>query len=144
MDKEHKKYEIGFLAKNEKGGEVISKALISHKCEIIESGDLNRIKLAYPIKKESTGYFSYYYFLSEPSIIDKIKREFNLSSDILRFIIITPPAEKQQVSAIKTETRRKSVVSKDIEFKTEIKKPSSASMILTNEALEKKLEEILK
>ncbi|MEK7635561.1 MAG: 30S ribosomal protein S6 [Patescibacteria group bacterium] len=144
MDKEFKKYEIGFVAKDEKSGDDINKLLVIHKCEIMESGALDRIKLAYPIKKENVGYFGYFHFLIEPLAIEKIKSELNLNPNILRFIIITPPAERRPVSAIKTEIRRKTFVSKDIEPKVEIRKPSAPSMVLTNEALEKKLEEILK
>lgn len=144
MDKEFKKYEIGFVAKDEKGGDDINKLLASHKCEIAESGNLERIKLAYPIKKEIVGYFSYFHFLAEPLVIEKIKGELNLNPNILRFIVITPPAQKQQAFAIKTEIRRKTFVSKDIEHKVEYKKPSAPPIALTNEALEKKLEEILK
>ena len=144
MDKELKKYEIGFVARDEKGGDDINKSLVGHKCEIVESGSLERIKLAYPIKKEIIGYFGYYHFLAESPAIEKIKSELNLHSNILRFIIITPPAEKQPIFAIKTDIRRKTVVFKDVELKAEIKKPSAPSPVLTNEALEKKLEEILK
>ena len=144
MDKEFKKYEIGFVARDEKGGDDINKSLTGHKCEIAESGNLERIKLAYPIKKETIGYFGYYHFLAESPAIEKIKSELNLHSNILRFIIITPPAEKQPVSAFKPEIRRKTIISKDINPKIEARRPSAPPSILTNEALEKKLEEILK
>jgi len=144
MDKEFKKYEIGFVAKDKIGSDDINKLLAAHKCEIAENGSLGRIKLAYPIKKETIGYFDYYHFMAEPSSIEKIKNELNLNSNILRFIIITPPAEKQPISAVKTEIRRKTAVSRDIGPKIEIKKPSAPPLVLTNEALEKKLEEILK
>jgi ribosomal protein S6 len=144
MDKEFKKYEIGFLARNENGGDDVNKTLTSHRCELIESGVLNRMRLAYPIKKETAGFFGYYHFLAEPSAIEKIKNELDLNFNVLRFLIITPPAEKQLPSAAKIEKRRKQVVSKEIEPKAEIKKPMPAPSVLTNEALEKKLEEILK
>ena len=144
MDKEFKKYEIGFVSRDEKGSDEINKSLISHKCEITENGSLERIKLAYPIKKEIIGYFGYYHFLADPLIIEKIKGELNLNSNVLRFIIITPPAEKQPVSAFKPEIRRKTIISKDINPKIEARRPSAPPSILTNEALEKKLEEILK
>src|SRR3989338_3976040 len=116
MDKEFKKYEIGFVAKDKIGSDDINKLLAVHKCEIAENGSLGRIKLAYPIKKETIGYFDYYHFMAEPSSIEKIK----------------------------TEIRRKTAVSRDIGPKIEIKKPSAPPLVLTNEALEKKLEEILK
>lgn len=144
MDKELKKYEIGFLVRNENGGDDVNKILNGHKCELIESGALNRIRLAYPIKKETVGYFGYYHFLAESLTIEKIKSELDLNSNVLRFLLITPPAEKQMPFVAKFETKKKPIVPKEIEPKAEIKRPMPAPQVLTNEALEKKLEEILK
>lgn len=144
MDKELKKYEVGFLARVENAGDDVNKLLTDSKCEIAERGALDRIILAYPVKKETAGYFGYYHFSAEPSTIEKIRRELNLNPNILRFLFITPPAEKQPASIVKTEIRKRKTVAKDIEPKVEIKKPSAAQPVLTNEALEKKLEEILK
>lgn len=144
MDKIFKKYEIGFLARDDKGENDISKLLADYKCEIAESGGLDRIKLSYPIKKETVGYFGYRHFLAEPSVIEKIKNELNLNSNILRFLFITPPVEKQSTSAIKTEIRRKTIIAKEIKPKIETKRSGAPAQVLTNEALEKKLEEILK
>ncbi len=143
MDKEQKKYEIGFLAKTDKDGKEIIESLKNYQALIVGEDNGLRIKLAYPIKKEESAFFGCIQFSAAPDIIKKISDELNLNNRILRFLIITPPIVKSAtVSAPRT---RRTVLFKEKEAakKVEIKK-SEPQPILTNEELEKKLEEILK
>ena len=65
----------------------------------------------------------------------------NFNQKILRFLIITPPIAK--LAAVSAPRMRRPALFKEAEKKIEIKK-AEPQQILTNEELEKKLEEILK
>ena len=142
MEKDSKKYEIGFLAKNEGFKDELAKILTNFGAEISESGAMSRIKLAYPIKKEASAFFSYIYFSGQPEIVEKISDNLKLNSEILRHIIIVAPAIRQTIQTPVKRMRRSMVSERPVE-KTEIRKPKPQAA-LSNEALEKKLEEILK
>lgn len=140
-EKDPKKYEIGFLAKAEADREEIAKILADNKAEITDNGNLAFIKLAYPIKKQNSAYFGYIQFSALPDIIKKMRDGLRLSQQILRFMIISSPVVKSEnegrmrlsVGARKTAARPEASVKK-----------AKPQPVLSNEALEKKLEEILK
>jgi ribosomal protein S6 len=142
MDKENKKYEIGFLAKNESFKEEIIKLLVGFGAEITDSGNASRINLAYPIKKETSAVFGYVYFSGQPDIVKKIGDNLRLNSEVLRHIIIISPAIRQSARLAAKKTRYSVPFEKPTE-KPEIKRVKTRT-VLSNEALEKKLEEILK
>lgn len=149
MEKDSKKYEIGFLTTAEECKNEIINALKNHQAEIFNDGGVSQIKLAYPVKKETSAFFGYIQFSAAPDIIKNFKETLKLNSKILRFIIINSlvvgkvfsakggfsnQAEKQQIPLEKPEIK-----------KVEIKKPKLyPQQVLSNEDLEKKLEEILK
>lgn len=151
MKEEIKNYEIGFLAKSEEDREGLVKTLKNRQFSIIDGGDFSRIKLAYPIKKESFAYFGYLYFSGKPEDIKELKNELSPSSKILRFIIISEPVMMEK----NKEQEEQRVISEKISFeapastptinqplKEKPEKPKTGT--LSNEELEKKLEEILK
>ena len=143
MEKEQKKYEISFLVRDENGQQEITKTLESCQASIIDGGNVLRINLAYQIKKENEAYFGYLHFLANTDKIKNISDDLKLNQKVLRFLIITPPITKM----MRMETQR--IIKKTFQPRAvermEIKKPSPApTATLSNEALEKKLEEILK
>ena len=102
------------------------------------SGDL-----AYQIKKENEAYFGYLHFLANTDKIKNISDDLKLNQKVLRFLIITPPITKMMRMAT-PRIIKKTFQPRAVE-RMEIKKPSPApTATLSNEALEKKLEEILK
>lgn len=141
-----KNYEIGFLAKTEDGKEEIAKTLRAYNASNTEHGPVSRIRLAYPIKKETAAFFGYFYFSAEPSAIAKIKGDLKMNSKILRFLVVfapkkqsgpvrqsklsaaEPPAQKMEEGAVKADNRPQ---------------PPFSARELSNEELEKKLEEVL-
>ncbi len=144
MEKEQKKYEISFLVKNENGQQEIIKTLESHQALIIDSGNISRISLAYQIKKETGAYFGYLHFSANTDKIKNISDDLVLNQEVLKFLIITPPIAKmiRMAGPMGSRIVKKTFQPKEME-KTEIKKLEPATT-LSNEALEKKLEEILK
>lgn len=148
MNEDKKNYEIGFLLKSEDKRPEIKKILEGRKAEITEEGAVTGIKLAYPIKKENFAYFGYVRFLAEPSAVKEIDEEIKQNPALLRHLIVIYPAKK--ISKIRKERRsfaaKESSIKKLSDAQTGaapvFKKPRKTET-LTNEDLEKKLEEIL-
>lgn len=70
--------------------EVISKIekFISDKGEITKKDDLGVKKLAYEIKKQSTGYYYVIEFKSKSEVIAELERIFRITDEILKFIVV--------------------------------------------------------
>ncbi len=136
-----RKYEIGFMLKTEDKS-VVSQSLTNRGFALLTENPLEKIQLAYPIRKESYAYFGYSHFEGDPAAIKNLKDDLKLNPEILRYLIITPPF-------IKKPAWRKPVSDRMLE-ETRFTPPAvkqdlpAESSILTNEALEKKIEEILK
>ena len=140
QETEKRKYEIAVILKTENAS-VISQSLTNRGFAVLTENPLEKVQLAYPIKKENYAYFSFAHFEGDPASIKDLKDDLKLNPEVLRYLIITPPF-------IKKPAWRKSAPSKSQE-ETRFTPPSayagrSAEPILTNEALEKKIEEILK
>ena len=63
IEKDNKKYEIGFLAKEEGFKEKLIKLVEDFGGEVIDNGGMSRIKLAYPIKKKLRPFRLFLFFL---------------------------------------------------------------------------------
>ena len=131
--------------KDENGQQEIIKTLESNQASIIDGSNISKISLAYQIKKERGAFFGYVHFMVNTDKIKNISDTLKLKQGVLRFLIITPPIAKM----IRMATPRivKRMFQSRVAEKTEIKKPLPAPITtatLSNEALEKKLEEILK
>ena len=130
-----KDYEIGFIAKDETGVQKISEVLKRFGADVFFAGPVAKIALAYKINKEPQGFFGFFHFSIEPQRIKEIDHELKVDSSVLRVLIIHPPFLKQ-----KKESRGRMTYAPKPEVSLE-SKPTSGH--LSNEALEKKLEEIL-
>ncbi len=159
MKEDVKIYEIGFLAKEENDREEIVKILTNYGAKIVDAGKMSRIKLAYPIKKENFAYFGYLFFSvdlpaekslasrkGDDSIVKKAGNDLKTSQKILRFLIVAVYPEKLDKKSEKEPLQK--VLPDAV-----VAKPASENFLLgeqrtitelSNEALEKKLEEILK
>lgn len=129
MSEDAKTYEISYLVKDSAGEQEVLKVLNQNQAEILRQGVLSEIRLAYPIKKHQSAQFGFVQFAAMPENVVQIKSALSLSPQILRILVISisKPTEAQKPLAKKPEP--------------EIKE--APSNILSNEALEKKLEEIL-
>ena len=146
MEKEPKDYEIGFLLKDEKDSEEVSEILNRHQATLIKPEErLPKIRLAYPIKKENFAFFGYFHFSANPNRLKELEEELKLNKKLMRFIIISQPATGVPRQPFIKPRRRivPMAPTKTIEPVQPIKKVEPAP-ILSNEELEKKLEEILK
>ena len=151
---EEKKYEVGFLIKSDLDKEGLVKILEGNQFSIINAGQTSRIKLAFPIKKENFAYFGYLHFSGDPANISKLSGQLRTDAKILRFFIVPQTIIKEgegrtPEEVFSTQTRHFSERQKAQETPFQSlapqppKKPARTEA-LSNEALEKKLEEILK
>lgn len=134
-----KEYELSFLVKEEDGAKTVLKFLKELGAEIVAEGPATKIALAYPIEKQQTGYFGFYHFLLEPSEVVHLEHELQTSQEILRHLLLTPPYKKSQARP-RPEAGAKAPVAAKV---SALKAAEPKQEVLTNEELEKKIEEIL-
>lgn len=128
-----KEYEISYLLKTEEAAKNVLEFLKSQGADITVEGPVNKITLAYKIKNETSAYFGYAHFTASPAIIKPVSDALKMKPEILRTLIITPPFVKNRERRVMGRPRPQRPVSL-------AEKPSAP---LSNEALEKKIEEIL-
>lgn len=125
-----KLYEVAFLLEDPSSEKTILDLLAQSKAVITNQSSINPLRLAYPIKKHLSAYFGYVNFEAEPLDIKNLSDALKLNNEILRFLIVS--------SAVKKPEGKK-------EFKKLVQPEISTSKsMLSNKALEEKLEEILK
>lgn len=127
-----KEYEISFILKNDDQAPIL-KALKDKNFVILKEMPLTKVKLSYPIKKENQAYFGYVNFKGQPGLIADLSAGLKMLPEALRFLVITQPIVKKTGESGFSSRRR--FIKKEV---------ISAPAVLSNEALEKKIEEILK
>lgn len=133
-------YELAFflsssISENEKEEKLnnILKLIEELKGTILETVPLELKALAYPIKKETSGYFGVVKFKLDGSLMEELNKQLKLLPEMLRFLIVKKEEIKKPVPLKKMEKEK---------TKVETKKEEEKEVSL--EELEKKLEEILK
>lgn len=130
-----KTYELAFLIQGEEDLQVILGTLRAQGAELISEGSINKIRLAYPIKKFAEAYFGYLHFSLLPSAVNKLSEALKLDPQVIRFLII---------QSLPKRGEKRAEVIKRAEMTEVPSQPIAAEAAeLSNEALEKKLEEIL-
>ena len=128
-----KLYELAYVLKDADAEASLMKILEGHGVTFAEKQTPRETKLAYPIRNRQSGLFGYCQFRVLGSAIASISKALELSDGVLRFLIVTPPP--------KVASRPQERV---LPRPQEPAKPAAPrETVLTNEALEKKLEEIL-
>lgn len=140
MEEQKKSYEIGFVSNVEEGKAQIEKTIKDLQGEITREGENLRLRLMYPINKQTTGFFCYIQFMMESVNIDVLKKTLKLNAAVLRFLVIKPTENKQRETfQPEKEAKRERVVSvAPVELPS--RRPTDS---LSNEELERKIEEIL-
>ncbi len=127
-----KEYEISYITRTENGKETVNSFVQRFEGTIVSAEEPKRISLAYPIKKEQFGFFGVMLALLAPESIKELQKELLLEPEILRILFINEP--------IKIVRRERDMREGDM---TEPPKPAKEDRAVTNEELEKKLQEIL-
>ena len=84
-EKDKKEYELAFIVKTEVDVQDVMKSLKDAGAEVSFEGPVNRIALAYPIKKEDSGLFGYACFNLLPEKISGLSQELRIKVGVLRF-----------------------------------------------------------
>lgn len=129
-------YELGYLVVNSDDEAKILKLVESSGGEITDKRGAAQVKLAYPIQKHESAYFGACYFKADIPELKKIDEALKSDLEILRFILISRRFKKPQ-------TKKEEVIKPKEEQKSQTVQPAPVTAV-TNEALEEKLEEILK
>jgi ribosomal protein S6 len=140
-DKDQKEYELAVLVRKEEDLPAISALVKEHSGELVADFRAKRVALAYPIKKEKEAIFAYANFRSLPETAKTLEHDLNVRQDVLRSLITIPPKVKEKSEAVREMPVKKASAPRPSAGIAESKQTSGP---LSNEALEKKIEEILK
>ncbi len=142
-----KEYEVGFWVVAEEAVVEVYNILEVAGMTIGTKVPVVSLKLAYPIKKHTSAFFGSCVFVGLPENVKKVDEALALNSKVIRTLIITPPVK------MTTREDRSSAEMRGVKINkiSEVPMASRASVapqinmpVLSNEGLEKKLEEILK
>ncbi len=146
-EKDKKEYELGILVKTEEDVAPITAALRQHNAEVAAEPRAKRLTLAYEIKKNKEGVFAYCTFKAAGEDVKKLEQDLTTNAEVIRFLIVKTPkpdlsAERRTFSPAEAATQRRTRTMRPGVASTSDAKPA-APKPLSNEALEKKIEEIL-
>lgn len=146
-DKDKKEYELALLLKNEDNLAGVLALVGQHNGEGASEPRAKRLQLAYEIKKLNEAVFVYFTFKMFGDDMKSLESDLNVKADVLRFMVIASPAPAERPSASLMPHDRRSSAPRTSPA-THVATPSSepkpqVSRPLSNEALEKKIEEIL-
>lgn len=82
-------YEITFITKEEKN-DSLAKTIESLNGKIIQEKPLGRRKFAYPIKKETAGYYNTIIFDFDNQQLSQLNNSLKLNGDLIRYLIVRP------------------------------------------------------
>ncbi len=143
QDVKKENYEVAFWIKTEVS-DPVKAILAKNGAEATKERLIQKMRLAFPIKKENFAFLGTIIFSMPAEAIGNLKSELNMEPVILRYFLrkAKKPSEERRVeTGVGSETSpngRKSF------FRKRSDASKAAGDLLTNEALEKKIEEILK
>jgi ribosomal protein S6 len=147
-EKDKKEYELALLLNSEDDLAGVITLVGTHNAEDLSEPRAKRLQLAYEIKKHTEAVFAYFTFKMFGDDMKALEHELNAHADVLRFMVIASPApaERTATSAMPPREERRPRSNSYNPAPTapsETPKPMAPSKPLSNEALEKKIEEIL-
>ncbi len=146
MVDEKKTYELAFMARDEKGIGDLTSRIKDAGGEVVLEGPVEQMQLAYPIKKQTQGHFGYLHVKLDADKVNPLMEGLEHAQGILRALIITPVVGKQKPRQMPMGDKARSTTpGTSARPMAAEKKPAApaAPAPLSNEALEKKIEEIL-
>ena len=114
MTEGKKQYTISYLAKTESDKETVLKSLNHVGAQNITEGRLTELKLAYPIKKQTSALFGSTTFEGASEMIIKIDEQLKFAEGILRFLIVTASVRKTNPRFIKSQKDKEDINSINI------------------------------
>lgn len=138
--KEKKNYELGFLIKNEEELKEILRLFGQHQIEVGYAGPLKKIKLAYLVKHTEEAYFGFIYFSAISEQVKILEHDTGVHPAILRSFVVKMPRQSQKEDVAKQNIKP---LGSMVRPTMGIRRKEIAPKPISNEALEKKIEEIL-
>lgn len=135
-----KKYELSFLVKSENDVREVLKLLAQHQAEILGERPLKKLNLAYEINRVPQAYFGSINFTGAPADAKSLERDLGANAAVLRALIVKLPKEK--IAPIATGEFRAPAKPLAPRRPPRVEMPQQPKP-LSNEAIEKKIEEIL-
>jgi ribosomal protein S6 len=142
-EKDRKEYEVAVLVRSEEDIPGIAALVREHGGELTAGFRAKRVALAYPIKKEKEGIFAYANFRAVGDTAKALEKDLNVRHDVLRSLVIKPPKPQEKHVDTRELPHKRASVQRPTPS-APVERPAPASWPLSNEALEKKIEEILK
>ncbi len=127
-------YEITFYTKEENAAPV-KDAIRAHHGEVMEERPPEKVRFEFPVKKESFAFLGVFRAALAPEEVAPLTRALTLTPSVLRFLITTAKTIVEGSREERKPVERKRPPSPRV--------TSSEPEVLTNEAIEKKIEEIL-
>ncbi len=136
QDVKKEKYELAFWTKDENDA-LVKKVLAKHRAEIVKERPVQKMRLAFPIRKENYAFLGTVIFSADVSAAKDISADLNLETGVLRYFLrkAKKPSTDNRTENPEAPRERRPFFRLRSEAKTD--------QVLTNEALEKKIEEIL-
>lgn len=140
-----KEYELSFIISSEDGLKAVEEIISLNEGSVVRRESPRKIFLAYPIKKHNEAYFGYFIISLNPEKITSLNHSLNLSDSVIRFLIVSPVASPAPAPAPAPagSSSAAPAPSTPLRRREPVLPTPPSSETLTNEALEKKLEEIL-
>ena len=140
-EKDKKEYEVAVLLRSEDHLPAVMALVSQHHVEGVSEPRAKRLQLAYEINKVREAVFVYFTFKAYGDDIKALEGDLNSQNDVLRHLIIASPAPAERPAASAMAQGRRSASPSSANTPAESR--TSAQRPLSNEALEKKIEEIL-
>ena len=67
--------------------------LINTQGKVTKVDDMGKRKLAYEVKKNKEGIYVVFYFEAEPSLIAELERNYRITDEVIKFIVVKDERE---------------------------------------------------
>lgn len=140
-EKVKKDYEIGVLVRKEEDIPEVRRIVEQHGGQFVNDFQAKKIALAYPIKRETEALFAFARFSAESAEAKQLEHDLKTLPVVLRSLI-TVRAKISRREAVGALKKRAQVNSRPV---APVSQPTAPAVhTLSNEALTKKIEEMLK
>jgi ribosomal protein S6 len=133
-EKNYRKYEISFYLDSEEDFSQIKSILESGGAINLTDCKPEKMQLSYPIKKRKFAFFGSLNFEAEPEAIQNVKNKLDIEKKLIRYMIL-------RVEDFHQKEQKSRSFKKMADGGSENR--LNGGSVLTNEVLEKKIEEIL-
>ncbi len=140
-EKATKEYEIGVLVRKEDDLAHVRRFIEQHQGTIVADFQAKKIALAYPIEREEEAFFAFARFSTGPADVKQLEHDLRTENTVLRSLI-TIPFKMSRREAVGLSKKRNQAPARSASSASQPSAPFVPT--LSNEALEKKIEEMLK